>query len=364
MSTANSILLHNDMPAPIYYKLKETIRQQVLNREFPLDSPIASEAQLMAKYNISRITVIRALSDLVHEGLLYRKQGKGTFISQSPLSIKSNEIVGLIAPMTGHVFESFSKAVIRGLTEHTCFCLMCDVAESNGKTTAKIQALIDRKPSVLVIDGTREFPYPILDKYNGRVVFMHRRETDIVHDADAVLSDYVEGGLLVGNHFLSMGFDGITVCTLESYTQHKTLNGIMEGLKGAFRNYLLPEQNIEITAGVSACCATVAEKVRRSKKPTAVLATADVHACQLGKELRGLNLRVPQDVALVGYYNTPWCDMMEPGLTSVSIREDVIARLVVEKIGGGAGAHETLFVKPELVVRDSCGFRKRIGKDA
>ena len=48
--------------------------------EYPEDTPILSERELMELYQVSRITVRRAIDELVNEGYLYKVQGKGTYI--------------------------------------------------------------------------------------------------------------------------------------------------------------------------------------------------------------------------------------------------------------------------------------------
>lgn len=73
--------MKKELPLPLYYKLRESIREKILRGEYPPGSKIPSEQELMQEYNVSRMTVIRAVNDLVQEGLLYRKQGKGTFVS-------------------------------------------------------------------------------------------------------------------------------------------------------------------------------------------------------------------------------------------------------------------------------------------
>jgi len=73
--------MEKDLPLPLYYKLRESIREKILKGEYPPGSKIPSEQELAQKYKVSRMTVIRAINDLVQEGLLYRKQGKGTFVS-------------------------------------------------------------------------------------------------------------------------------------------------------------------------------------------------------------------------------------------------------------------------------------------
>ncbi len=55
------------------------ITQEILNRNEQSSFPIASEHQLCRRFNVSRVTVRLALSDLENRGLIYRKHGKGTF---------------------------------------------------------------------------------------------------------------------------------------------------------------------------------------------------------------------------------------------------------------------------------------------
>ena len=65
---------------PKYYILKQKISKMIDEEEFGANELIPSERELMAKYDVSRITVRKALDDLVNEGYLYRIQGKGTFV--------------------------------------------------------------------------------------------------------------------------------------------------------------------------------------------------------------------------------------------------------------------------------------------
>lgn len=65
---------------PLYHAVKETLRRQIIDVYQPGDR-ILSETELTAEFGVSQITVRRAIQDLVREGLLYRRQGKGTFVS-------------------------------------------------------------------------------------------------------------------------------------------------------------------------------------------------------------------------------------------------------------------------------------------
>ena len=67
---------------PLYYQIREDIREKINSKEYPPNSMIPTEAELCTYYGVSRITVRRAVLDLVQEGLLNRGKGKGTFVSE------------------------------------------------------------------------------------------------------------------------------------------------------------------------------------------------------------------------------------------------------------------------------------------
>ena len=66
--------------APKYYILKKVLEEKIENEEFPADEPIPSERELMEMYQVSRITVRKAVDELVNEGYLHKIQGKGTYV--------------------------------------------------------------------------------------------------------------------------------------------------------------------------------------------------------------------------------------------------------------------------------------------
>ncbi len=67
---------------PLYYQIREDIRDKINSNEYSPNSMIPSEAELCEIYGVSRVTVRRAILDLVQEGILNRGKGKGTFVSE------------------------------------------------------------------------------------------------------------------------------------------------------------------------------------------------------------------------------------------------------------------------------------------
>ena len=69
---------------PLYYQLEHILRTQIESGEAVPGQRLPTEQELSRQYHISRATVRQALAALVSEGLLYRRQGKGTFVTERP----------------------------------------------------------------------------------------------------------------------------------------------------------------------------------------------------------------------------------------------------------------------------------------
>src|SRR5947209_6878138 len=74
--------LERSNPLPLYYQLKEVLKEQIRAGHLAPHTSIPSEPELVSSYHVSRATVRQALAELVHEGLLYRQHGKGTFVCE------------------------------------------------------------------------------------------------------------------------------------------------------------------------------------------------------------------------------------------------------------------------------------------
>ena len=77
--------------APVYSQLASLLREKIGLHEWAPGSRIPSEHELMARFDISRGTVRRAISELVDEGFLVQVRGSGTFVSERVLSHPAGE---------------------------------------------------------------------------------------------------------------------------------------------------------------------------------------------------------------------------------------------------------------------------------
>lgn len=113
--------------APLYFQAENYVREKILTGEWAIGTQIPTEIQLMEMFRISRQTLRHAISDLVNEGLLERRQGQGTFVrNTSPYESDPTRIeITALAGQT-HRIISFEQ---RPSTEDLCRLLNVDREE-------------------------------------------------------------------------------------------------------------------------------------------------------------------------------------------------------------------------------------------
>ncbi len=78
--------INKTIPIPLYFQLKELIMNEIKMEEYPVGSTIPIETDISSHFDLSRTTVRQAITELVNEGWLNRKKGKGTFVSRPSLN--------------------------------------------------------------------------------------------------------------------------------------------------------------------------------------------------------------------------------------------------------------------------------------
>ena len=73
--------LEKKSQSPLYQQLMTRLKNDIMAGVYPAGARIPSEQLLCDTYGVSRVTVRKAMLDLVQEGLLVRRQGKGTFVA-------------------------------------------------------------------------------------------------------------------------------------------------------------------------------------------------------------------------------------------------------------------------------------------
>ena len=83
-----------DRSIPLYYQLETILREKIRSGEYPPGDPFPTEDQLVQSYRLSRITVRKALSALEKDGLIDRKRGKGSVVTERDRASGTHEADG------------------------------------------------------------------------------------------------------------------------------------------------------------------------------------------------------------------------------------------------------------------------------
>ncbi|MFD0871414.1 HTH-type transcriptional repressor yvoA [Chlamydia abortus] len=100
-------MLNPKLPVPLYHQLKEIFDAKIANGEWKPGQLIPTENELIAQYKVSRTTVREAVTALVNEGKLEKKQGKGTLVCNPKL-------VERLGRLTGFTEEMIAKGFVPG----------------------------------------------------------------------------------------------------------------------------------------------------------------------------------------------------------------------------------------------------------
>lgn len=118
----------------LYYQVKQIIIKNIKNGEWPVNSKIPTELELCKMFGVSRITVRQALAQLEKEGFLYRKQGKGTFVTTPKLEQRLSR------------FYSFSEEIKKMGLEPSTIVIDFSLIQANEDISSRLNI----KPESLV----------------------------------------------------------------------------------------------------------------------------------------------------------------------------------------------------------------------
>jgi GntR family transcriptional regulator len=93
-ASAAQPLLNRDSATALYMQIADRLRAQIDEGTFATDSKLPAESELTRCFDVSRVTVRQAIAQLLAEGYVVSKQGKGTFVSR-------NKFVHDLKPMRG-----------------------------------------------------------------------------------------------------------------------------------------------------------------------------------------------------------------------------------------------------------------------
>jgi GntR family transcriptional regulator len=149
---------------PVYHQIRRSVKHWILDKLYRPNDKIPTEQELANQFNVNRMTVRQALSSLVEEGLLIRKRGDGTFVTDNEELIQGMSLKHI--SMTNELLLPLmkSKTLSVDIKEIEPAPLIREKLELNGNDRFVVRIKRDR----LVPEGFRAFTVNYLPLDIGR----------------------------------------------------------------------------------------------------------------------------------------------------------------------------------------------------
>lgn len=178
--------LKRESPTPLYLQLKNALLAEIDAGRYRPHERLRSERELCEHFKVSRMTVRQALTELMHEGVLYTQAGKGTFVSEAKINQELTALTGFSQDMRQRGSTPSSRVLDAKLIQATLFLstilevppeteivYISRLRLSDNIPMALETAYLPHRccPGILQFDFAQESLYAVLEnRYNTRLV--------------------------------------------------------------------------------------------------------------------------------------------------------------------------------------------------
>ena len=328
------------------------------------------------KLNITASTVSRALNDhpRISEATKKAVQKTALKLNYQPNNIAAalrngrTNIIGIIVPT---VDRNFFASIVRGIEEianaSRYNVMICQTYDNYDKEVATVEALLNARVDGIIASHAKEttdFDHFLKVKEKGIPVILFDRFNDDLEVSQVVSDDFL-GAYKATEHLIQQGCKRIAHFTniLKISIYKERLRGYVEALQAYGLPYdesLIVESNLQLEDGRN----SMLKLLSLSPMPDGVFSASAYGAMGALQVLKERGIKIPQDVALIGFTNEPFCSFSEPALSTVDQHNlrmgNAAAEIFLEEISDEEKKFipQKIVLKPELVIRQS-SLRKK-----
>lgn len=326
---------------PKYQTIAEELCIHIRAGKYADAQALPTEMEIAKEYCVSRQTVRQALSVLVEDGLIEKRQGSGSYIRHSPpessAALPSRNIAVITTYISDYIFPSILREIENVLALNNCTTLLFSTQNLVDNERNILNNLLTARVDGLLVEGSKTvLPNPNLDLYQKFIaqdiplVFMHGAYSNLPQ-ALSVMDDNKNGGRLLVEYLHKRGhskiggiFKSDDIQGLERY----------EGYTAALRDLGLPLDDRQViwyntetkdqilnsySPKKNGATEIMLDKIQRLLEDcTAIVCYNDEIANFLVSSLLKKGIRIPEDVAVVSFDNSRYSDLSPVPITSLS----------------------------------------------
>ncbi len=360
--------LERESTTPLYLQLTDILRQRIIEGSWrETGTQLPTEPELCAEFDVARGTVRQALSMLEQEGYVRRELGRCTFVDwnrdQPPTRVQPTlNQIGFIVP---YVRDSFIPSILLGVertaTDRGMSVIFQHVENDPAQQKIQLQEMAARRIAGAIL-------YPTDSAHMDSVADVMRSGLPVVlidrymrgTPSDYVMADHFGGALQATQHLIALGHERIGFVSWDDDSIS------MEHRAAGYRQAMMESG---LTVDTRLCCEVpsypeiplepVKEYLTRDPRLTAVFAANDQIALALYRAARAIGMRVPDDLALVGFGDIDLVAHLDVPLTTVTLPSYEIGAQAVEMLLRRIDQHpqnwQRMILPTSLVIRESCG---------
>ena len=352
----------------LYSRVKQKIIEYI--KDLPLNSRIPTRIELGNTFGVTRTTIDRAISELIGEGYLSSKVGSGTYLinhKATGSSVHANLNWGIILPnVTTDTYPEIIRAVEDMSSKSGINLIICNTDNDVEKQEKYIRQLSESNVSGVVIVPAIESPFAsrkgfeILRENGIKFVFCNRAIEGI--SGPKVVSNDYYGGNIATRHLFANGWKKPAYISKLFYSvSEQRYNGYLNALYDqgipVDENYIRFEERFDNKISGYEAMKSLLEL---PEPPDSVFCFNDVIAKGVYLAIEEMGKKVGGDIGVVGYDDSGICESLSTKLTSVRFPMYEIGKRAAEILlrmtnGEEIKDHYMIVLKPELVVRESCG---------
>jgi DNA-binding LacI/PurR family transcriptional regulator len=358
-------------PAPKYQQVYSALRQQIESGDWKPGERLPSEAELVRKFGVSRITIGRAVRNLQREGLVDRRAGSGTYVT-SPRT-ESGLSFGVLIPDMGEaeIFAPICQGMMAAPAARQHALLwgsLNDPAESKEERAwALCRQYVERSVAGVffapleLMPGKDEINRRIAQAFDDAgipIVLLDRTVEPYPArgDYDLVGIDNRRAGYLITEHLLRLGSRRIAFVAMPDAAA--TVDAREAGYREALYSWSL-QHDRSMQQRLDPTVDREVHALMKGCRPDAIVCANDRTAAQLMQTLIALGYAVPDDVRIVGIDDLEYASLLPVPLTTLRqpTRAMGAAALsaMLDRLSGRDLPPRDILLRGDLVVRRSCG---------
>ncbi len=356
-----SITIDKNSFEPSYLQLKKEIIKNIDNGVFGYGAQVPSVRKLIEISGLSHVTVARAVSELISEGILENRKGNGTFVFMKIDRGLKRKKLAVINPDERHNIDPYITPA-----KHEILSGIVDASEQSGVSIEMISSkdFLEEKWStrpdgaiILQSDGFTETVRKCEKKGIPLIKILRYSSSPPGNYVD---TDHYAATYLLTDYLLKKGHRKIAFCQHKSFfdfSAMERLRAYRDALAAAgvnFDNDLILEASQTFSSGFE----IMNKMIKMKDRPTAVQFICDVSVAGAIKAALEENVKIPEDISITGYMGLELMKTNSPRITTVALKFKEIGRTAVLSLNEIITPLSKInsvqkIIRPELIIGDT-----------